>query len=127
MLEFSEDKKKVKLWYQFNSKLVDDDGYEKYDYDNFCYKIDIDEVKETICYKLSQVIEKEHTSLTILDALNELDGWECIDWNKIIEKCEDLLMEYYDIDAMEYFVENHEEFTKDDYDDMEYDRRRCEE
>jgi hypothetical protein len=28
---------------------------------------------------------------------------------------------------MEYFVENHEEFTKDDYDDMEYDRRRCEE
>ena len=70
---------------------------------------------------------KAHTSLTILDALNELDGWECIDWNKIIEKCEDLLMEYYKIDAMEYFVKNHEEFTKDDYDDTEYDRRRCEE
>ena len=119
--------KKVRLWYQFNSRLVDDEGWEKYDFDEFHFDIDINESKETICYKLSQVIEHSYTSLTILDALNELDSWECVDWNNIIEKCEDLLNEYYEMYAMEYFVANHIELTKDDYDEIQEDRRRCEE
>lgn len=128
MLEFVKDNKKVRLWYQFDSKHADEEElYAKYDFDDFHYDIDIDDAKETICWELSKVIEKGYTSSGILDALNELDSWECVDWFNIIKKCEDILIEEYKLDAMEHFVEKHQEITKDDIDDMEYDRRRCEE
>lgn len=105
MLKFTEDLKKVKIWYQFRSGLVDLDYY-MYEYDEFCYTIDIDEAKETICYQLGENIEKKEVSLTLVEALNELDAWECIDWFKIIKDCEDLLEEHYQYDAMQYFIDN---------------------
>lgn len=126
MLEFVKDNKKVRLWYRFDSSYVDEE-YENYDLVDFHYDVDIEDAKETICWELSKIIEREKGSSIILEALDELDSWSCIDWFKIIESCDDLLEEYYKMDAMEYFAENHYELSKDDYDDMEYDRRRCEE
>ena len=107
MLEFVNDNKKVRLWYQFNSNILggEYEKYECYDYDEFHFDLDIDEVKETICYELSKVIEHEHSALIIMDALNELDSWECVDWGKIIQNCEELLIECYETQAMEYFVD----------------------
>ena len=104
MLKFTEDLKKVKIWYQFRSGLVDFD-YSMYEYDEFCYTIDIDEAKEVICFQLGENIERKEVSLTLIEALNELDAWECIDWLEIIKKCEDLLEEHYEYDAMQYFID----------------------
>lgn len=103
MLEFVKDNKKVRLWYQFNSNILggEYEKYEYYDYDEFHFDIDIDEIKETICYELSKVIEHEHSGLIIMDALNELG----VDWGKIIQNYEELLIEHYEIEAMEYFVD----------------------
>jgi hypothetical protein len=128
MLEFVKDNKKVRLWYQFDSSYVDE-GYEKYDFDEFHYDIDIDDAKDTIAYSLLKVIDEQEycVSSVIVKALDELDSWECLEWFNIIRNCEDILMEEYKMDAMEYFAENHYEMTKDDYDEIQWDGRRCEE
>lgn len=128
MLEFVKDNKKVRLWYQFDSSYVDED-YEKYDFDEFHYDIDIDDAKDTIAYSLLKVIDEQEycVSSVIVKTLDELDSWECLEWFNIIRNCEDILMEEYKMDAMEYFVENHYEMTKDDYDEIQWDGRRCEE
>lgn len=116
MLEFVKDNKKVRLWYQFDSSYVDE-GYEKYDFDEFHYDIDIDEIKETLAYELFEIVkeDEECSSNIILKTLNELDGWEVLDWFKVIKKAEDILKESYKQEAMDYFAENHYEMTKDDY------------
>ena len=126
MLGFVKGNKKVRLWYQFNSSYVDE-GYEKYDFDEFHYDIDIDEVKETIADELMKIIDRVNmSSLGLLDAINELDSWEVLDWFNLIRKAEDILMDYYRMDAMQYFVDNRYEATRDDIDDMEVDRSLCE-
>ena len=110
MLEFIEDNSKVKIWYRFNSCGYD--GYEKYDLDEFYYEVDIDEVKDAICEKLCKAIDSEHP-LSVINALNELDSWKCIDWFKIIKNCDDLVKDYFESDAMDYFTEKHEEVDED--------------
>lgn len=114
MLEFVKDNKQVRLWYQFNSRLVDDECWEKYDFDEFHYDIDIDEVKEEISYRIAKITNDGSGSLIILDALNELDQEELVDWVKIIRGWEDVLLEQYEYDAMEYFIEKHQEFDEED-------------
>ena len=111
MLEFVEDNKKVKLWYRFNS-AYSYGGYEKYDLDEFDYEVDIDDVKDAICEKLCKVIDSVHP-VSVLDALNELDSWECVDWLKIIKNCDDLVKEYFKNDAMTHFMSNHEEVDEE--------------
>lgn len=126
MLEFVKGNKKVRLWYQFDSSYVDE-GYEKYDFDEFHYDIDIDEVKETIADELMKIIGRNNqSSLVLLEVIDELDGWEVLDWFNLIKKAADILKDYYEIDAMEYFIENRYEATRDDIDDMEVDRSLCE-
>lgn len=114
MLEFVKDNKQVRLWYQFNSRLVDDEGWEKYDFDEFHYDIDIDDVKEEISYRIAKITNDGSGSLIILDALNELDQEQLVDWFAIIEGWEDVLLEQYEYDAMEYFIEKHQEFDEED-------------
>lgn len=127
MLEFVKDNKKVRLWYQFDSKFADDEElYDRYDFDEFYYDIDIDDVKEEISYRIAKITNDGKGSLTILDALNELEQEELVNWFTIIEGWEDFLEEYYEDEAMEHFIEEHQIETKEDYEDMEYDRRRCE-
>ena len=107
MLEIKENK--IKIWYRFNSRrcsVMDD--CEHWDFNEFSYTIDIDEAKEVICYQLGENIEKKEVSLTLIEALNELDAWECISWETIIKSCEDLLYEYFEMDAMDYYAENKE-------------------
>ena len=126
MLGFVKGNKKVRLWYQFDSSYVDE-GYEKYDFDEFHYDIYIEEVKETIADELMKIIDRVNmSSLGLLDAINELDSWEVLDWFNLIRKAEDILMDYYRMDAMQYFVDNRYEATRDDIDDMEVDRSLCE-
>lgn len=127
MLEFVNDNKKVRLWYQFDSSYVDE-GYEKYDFDEFHYDIDIDDAKDTIAYSLLKVIDEHEycVSSVIVKALDELDSWECLEWFEIIRNCEDILMEDNKMDAMEHFIEEHPIETKDDYDEVQEDGRRCE-
>lgn len=128
MLEFVKDNAKVRLWYEFDSKFADEEElYAKYDFDEFHYDIDIDEVKEEISYRLAKITNDGKGSIIILDALNELEQEELVDWFEIIKSWEDVIVEYYEDDAMEKFIEEHPIMTKDNYDDMEYDRRRCEE
>ncbi len=127
MLEFVKDNKKVRLWYQFNSRFAEEEGWEKYDFDEFHYDIDIDEVKETIADELMKIIGRDNqSSLVLLEIIDELDGWEVLDWFNLIKKAEDILKDYYETDAMEYFIENRYEATRDDIDDMEVDRSLCE-
>lgn len=127
MLEFVKDNKKVRLWYEFDSKFADDEElYARYDFDEFHYDIDIDEVKEEISYRLAKITNDGRGSVIILDALNELDQEELIDWFTIIKGWEDELVEYYEDDAMEQFIEEHPIMTKDDYDEIQEDGRRCE-
>lgn len=126
MLEVKNDR--VKIWYEFDSKYAEDEElYAQYDFDEFHYDIGIDEVKEEISYRIAKINDNETRSLAILDALNELEQEELIDWFTIIRGWGDFLEECYKDDAMEYFIREHPIMTKDDYDDMEYDRRRCEE
>ena len=127
MLEFVKDNKKVRLWYEFDSKFADDEElYARYDFDEFHYDIDIDEVKEEISYRLAKITNDGRGSVIILDALNELDQEQLVDWFTIIKGWENELVEYYEDDAMEQFIEEHPIMTKDDYDEMQEDGRRCE-
>lgn len=126
MLEFVKDNKKVRLWYEFDSKFADEEElYAKYDFDEFHYDIDIDEVKEEISYRLAKITNDGKGSVIILDALNELDQEELVDWFTIIRGWEDVLVEYYEDDAMEHFIEERPIMTKDDYDEIQEDGRRC--
>lgn len=120
MLEFIEDNK-VRLWYEFDSDYVDEEEYSQYDGDEFHYDISFEDAKDQVSFELSKVIESNHY-LAILDALNELDAEECIDWLKIIEKWEDELLSWFKDDAMDYFVKTHHIFNEDDYNDMMIDR-----
>lgn len=127
MLEFVNENKKVRLWYQFDSKFAEDEElYARYDFDEFHYDIDIDEVKEEISYRLAKITNDGKGSIIILDALNELEQEEFVDWFTIIKGWEDVLVEYYEDDAMEHFIEEHPIMTKDDYDEIQEDGRRCE-
>lgn len=127
MLGFVKGNKKVRLWYQFNSRFAEEEGWEKYDFDEFHYDIDIDEVKETIADELMKIIGRDNqSSLVLLEVIDELNGWEVLDWFNVIKKAEDILKDYYETDAMEYFIDNRQEATRDDIDDMEVDRSLCE-
>lgn len=127
MLGFVKGNKKVRLWYQFNSRFAEEEGWEKYDFDEFHYDIDIDEVKETIADELMKIIGRDNqSSLVLLEVIDELDDWEVLDWFNVIKKAEDILKDYYETDAMEYFIDNRQEATRDDIDDMEVDRSLCE-
>jgi hypothetical protein len=126
MLEIKNNK--VKIWYEFDSKYADDEElYARYDFDEFHYDIDIDEVKEEITYRIAKITNDGGGGVIILNALNELEEEELINWFAIIRGWGDFLEEHYKDDAMEYFIREHPIATKDDYDAMEYDRRRCEE
>lgn len=119
MLEFVKDNKKVRLWYEFDSKYADEEElYAQYDFDEFHYDIDIDEVKEEISYWVAEITDNETHSLSILDALNELDQEELVNWFTIIEGWEDELVEHYEDKAMEQFIKDHHIYTEDDHNDL---------
>ena len=108
MLEFVniKGKEKVRLWYEFESRYVGD-YYSKYDFDEFHYDIDIEDAKCTVSSTLLNAIDEPEISLINLmtKALNELDGWEQVCWHKLIESCEDVIMEENKLYAMEYFAD----------------------
>ena len=119
MLEFVNENKKVRLWYEFDSKYADDEElYAQYDFDEFHYDIDIDEVKEEISYWVAKITDNETHSLSILDALNELDQEKLVNWFTIIEGWEDELVEHYEDKAMEQFIKDHYIYTEDDHNDL---------
>ena len=103
MLEITEDK--IKIWYQFNSRrcAVKYDC-ENWDFNEFYYEISVDDAKDIISYKVAKNTENETHSISILEALNELDDWECISWEKIIHKCEDILKDHYEMEAMDWYA-----------------------
>jgi hypothetical protein len=108
MLEIKDDK--VKIWYRFNSSRCSvKDDCENWDLNEFSYKIDLEDAKDVVVRQLAKNIESNNTS-DLLEALDELDSWSCIDWGKIILSCEDLIKEYYEIDAMDFYAETREEW-----------------
>lgn len=107
-----EEKKPIKIDYVFDSWY--DEDYEEYDGDEFEYEIGYEDAKDTICVELAKVIKCDNSQI-IYKTLEELDSWECVDWDIIIDKCEDLLREHYEKEAMEWFIDNHHIETKEDY------------
>lgn len=107
-----EEKKTIELDYEFNSWY--DEDYEEYDGDEFKYKIGYEDAKDTICVELAKVIKCDNSQI-IYKTLEELHSWECVDWDKIIENCEDLLRDHYEKEAMEWFIDEHYIETKEDY------------
>lgn len=98
--------KKIKIWYQFKSSMCSImDDCEHWDFDEFSYTISLEDAKDVITYQVAKNIESDNY-IDILKALDELDAWECVDWEKIILRCADLIEEYYEMDAMDYYAEN---------------------
>lgn len=109
MLEIKDEK--VKLWYQFNSRCVKKDGYERYDYDEFDYELDLYDVKFDIVYNYLKITKNlDNCKLrAVIEVLDEMEKCEEINWEDIIKNNEDMIMDDYREEAMEYFVEQHQD------------------
>lgn len=110
------EKKKYKLYYAFNCRYTNKCEYFKYDGDEFCFPIDIDEAKNAIMENYVDIINVNRSNIEdFIKLVEELDGEELITWEKIFESNKDVLEEYFEHEAMEYFMDNHGVETKEDY------------
>lgn len=109
-------KNKIKLYYRFDSRCTVKSEYFKYDGDEFCFPIDIDEAKNVIMENYVDIINVNRSNIEdFIKLIEELDGEEIISWEKIFESNKDFLEEYFEHEAMEWFMENHYVETKEDY------------
>lgn len=110
------EKKKYKLYYAFNCRYTTKSEYFKYDGDEFPYSIDYDEAKNVIMENYVDIIKVDRSNIEdFIKLVEELDGEELITWEKIFEINKDVLEEYFEHEAMEWFMENHYVETKEDY------------
>lgn len=118
----NKENKKIKLYYRFDSRWTVKSEYFKYDGDEFCFPIDIDEAKNAIMENYVDIINVNRSNIEdFIKLIEELDGEELISWEKIFESNKDVLEEYFEHEAMEYFMENHHVETKEDYEANEAD------
>ena len=112
----NKNKDKIKLYYRFDSRWTVKSEYFKYDGDEFCFPIDIDEAKNAIMENYVDIINVNRSNIEdFIKLIEELDGEELISWEKIFESNKDVLEEYFEHEAMEWFMENHHVETKEDY------------
>lgn len=97
---------KIKIWYRFRSDLVSDD-FMKYDLDEFCYEINIEDAKDTIAYSYLKCTDNNDvcSSRVIREVLDFAAACEEFDWDETILKNEDILKEEYEMDAMIEYAE----------------------
>lgn len=113
------------LDYEFDSDYADNEEYEIYDGDNFVYKVDLEDIKDTLITDYLKRTDNEHiTSTALIEVLDMLDYEQLINWFKILEDKDNIefFTNYYKNDAMRQFIEDNYIMTKEDYEAEEADR-----
>ena len=113
------------LDYEFDSDYADSEDYERYNGDSFVYKVDLEDIKDTLITDYLKRTDNEHvTSTALIEVLDMLDHEQLINWFKILEDKDNVefFYDYYKNDAMRQFIEDNYIMTKEDYEAEEADR-----